>query len=195
MKQLLSVEQAKHDLYVQFADSHDTLRRIGQLTGKETQVFHALASGLTLSNCGYGIGADVEVIRADGVVGDLRRHYDMPIDEIYIECISESGKETTRVKYIISNGHIEQLNSSPAPLFKQYAKKYAIKKNIHENHDVKRLIERYGEEGAMRRVMKQAFKHKDISHSGMKICNEMVELICECLESGGDLSAERTNED
>jgi hypothetical protein len=182
--ELLAVSPAKDALIEQFVDTPEVMARIGQLSERESQVFQALADGYTISNFGYETGADIEITRADGVIGSLRREWGFPIDDIHVPCMSTTGRDVTRVKYIITDISLHSMEVGSKEIFAKYMRMYAIKKNIHENHDVKRLINRYGNAGAMRRVMKQAFKDSDIDSVQMASCNNMVEYLCDCLENG-----------
>lgn len=185
--ELAGLTQARSDIRERFIDVPEVMARIGQMSSKEIQVFHALINGLTISNHGYAVNADIETARADGCIGALRREYNIPVDHTYVECISEAGNPVDRVRYFISAASLAEMESDPIAIFKRYGARYAIRKCIHENHDVKRLIETYGESGALRRVVRQAFIGKKLTSVDWSLCTNMLDLICDAFGGMEDI--------
>lgn len=178
MNELLNQNESRTELRGTFYDVPFVYDRINKLTDKQVQVLHALVNGYSLSNVGYGVNAQIEVTRLDATVGQLRRDFGFPVTDTLVETVSESGRPVKRSLYTISPVDVETMHRCPVASYDAVMREYAIKQKIHENHDIKRLIEAYGEAGAMRRVFKQAYKLVNLTPSQRKIIDEAINGAC-----------------
>ena len=178
MNELLNQSEARTELRGTFYDTPFVYGRVNELTDKQIQVLHALVNGYSLSNVGYDVKAQIEVTRLDATIGHLRRDHGFPITETRVETYSESGKPVKRSRYTIERCDLELMHTNPVASYDAVKKDCAIKQKIHENHDIKRLIETYGEAGAMRRLFNQAYKPVNLTNSQKKAINESIEQAC-----------------
>lgn len=177
MTKLVNPSKARLYLSETFSNAPHVLDKFEELTPKEIAVVYHLVNGETVSNYGYQI-ADVEIKRADGCIGRIRRKVGFPISDVICGGVSDIGEPKELTKYQISTADLEALHSNSLAVFDRTLREYAIKQNIHENHDIKRLVNKYGQAGAIKRVFKQAYRDLNLSPNQWKEIGKQIDSVC-----------------
>lgn len=177
---------ARQSLNKLFARNSLMLSHLSTLNATNLIVAEILLTKKTVSNLNYNVGADFEFCRCDAVIGTLKRRYSLPIRKEMIETTTSDGKLVKRARYYINGNDLKRLHTKPANVLAENRQFTFVRQTISESNALSRLIGRYGKSGAVKRVMRHAFKNTSASKTGMIAATHQIDLLCEKLSDGAE---------
>jgi hypothetical protein len=171
-----TVTLSRQKLYNLFVKTPEIYQLVLDMNDTDVVVFAALCDAKSITNSDYDIGADYSMIRLSAILGRLRAY--LPITTVEVVCLNEMSKPVKRNRYMITADDLSELISNASETLQQCEQLALHKKNIRENQDINRLVKRYGEAVAAKRILKKAYGGLNLTLEQWEVLFSSIDDVC-----------------